>query len=426
MVMPHMSTPLTVDSSRKAGQLADLVEEFWDLELIESLYRDASHTSPNDFRDAFHQRFERRGRLLLTGSARHALKVLLAHAARASRKRRVLLSNFNCRVVRDAVLIAGLAVDTFDFAAPLGQIDWEFVGRTLTDEHLAVVVPHFYGIPTDFAAMVPPARRKGVLIIEDCAHALGASIAGTPAGQLGDAALFSFNYDKPISLAGGGALLINHSAIDIDRYAVEQSPPRRLELLQFRRMKSALLYGRARRERRPLLARIGAKLHVPPYAVPRLPTGIGSLRAAAGMLQLERYEEIRDRRNRNAQMLESALARLAWHVGETVKPAYLKLRVVVTESDAAFAIGECRRCGITIANSNWPMLIDGPDKLHVNAQRAAAFGLDVPVHQNLSHTDIANIARAFATAKAPDWGAVGPGPDPWTPPLNGTRHRNSG
>jgi dTDP-4-amino-4,6-dideoxygalactose transaminase len=408
-----LNTPLARDRPRKIGQTAGLVEEFWDLELIESLYRTDFRTSPNDFRDAFHQRFERRGRLLLTGSARHALRVLLAHAAGGSRKRRVLLSSFNCRVVRDAVLNAALAVDTFDFATPSGQIDWELVGESLTDEHLAVVVPHFYGIPTDFAAMVPAARRKGVLIVEDCAHALGASIAGTRAGQLGDAAVFSFNYDKPISLAGGGALLINHSAVEIDRDAIERYPPRRLELRQFRQLASTLLYGR-RREHPPLWARIGAKLHVPPYAAPGLPSGIGSLRAAAGIWQLQRYDEIRDRRNRNAQRLESALGRLSWHVGDTVKPAYLKLRVVVSRSDAAFVVGECRRYGITIANSNWPKLIEtqGPDNERINAKRAAAFGLDVPVHQNLSRTDIENIATVFATAKAPDWRADGRGPVP--------------
>lgn len=406
-----MNTPLIGDRPRKAGQMAGLVEEFWDLELIESLYRTPSRTSPNDFRDAFHQRFERRGRLLLTGSARHALRVLLAHAAEGSRKRRVLLSSFNCRVVRNAVINAGLAIDTFDFATPSGQIDWELVGRSLTDEHLAVVVPHFYGIPTDFAPMLPAARRKGVLIVEDCAHALGASIAGTRAGQLGDAAVFSFNYDKPISLAGGGALLINHSALEIDGAAIERYPPRRLELRQFRRLASVLLYGRTRRERPPLWARIGAKLHVPPYAAPRLPSGIGSLRAAAGIWQLERYDEIRDRRDRNAQMLESALGRLSWHVGDTVKPAYLKLRVAVSQPDAAFVVAECRRHGITIANSNWPKLIDtqGPDNERINAKHAATFGLDVPVHQNLSRTDIENIAKVFAAAKAPDSGTDGRG-----------------
>jgi dTDP-4-amino-4,6-dideoxygalactose transaminase len=387
---------------RTSGQMADLVEEFWDLELIETLYRD-SRVSPDDFRDAFHQRFERRGQLILTGSARLALRFLLGSAAAKSAKRRVLISSFNCRHVRDAAVKAGLAVDTFDLANPTGQFDWDQVGRSLTDEHLAIVVPHFYGIPTDFSAMTPTARRKGVLIVEDCAHAIGASIAGSPAGQLGDAAVFSFNYDKPISLAGGGSLLINNPAIEIGRSAVEASPSRRQELLQFRRMASTLLYARTQRERRNPWARIGARLQIPPYASPKLPIGIGPLRAAAGIWQLERYEEIRNRRNQNARIINESLRGLGWYIGENVEPAYLKLRVTVSQSDAAVAIEQCRRHGIIIANSNWAKLVDANplDRGRTNAYKAATCGLDVPIHQNLSSKDTENIASAFASATAP-------------------------
>jgi perosamine synthetase len=378
--------------------MVDLVEEYWNLEVIERIYeREAS--VPDDFRDALHQRFDRRGQLLLMGSGRRALTTLLLAAAHGSSRRRVLLSSFNCRVVREAAAKTGLAIDTFDFSASNGRIDWGAIGEMLCDEHLAVVVPHFFGIPTDFRAILPAARRKNVLIFEDCAHALGASIAGTPAGQLGDAAIFSFNYDKPISLAGGGALLINNSAIKIDRESVEAMPPRRVELGQFRQMAAALRYGRKRRERRSLITRIGARLH----AMPRLPAGIGSLRAAVGVWQLERYDEIRKKRDLNARTLAEPLGRLSWHVATNVSPAYLKLRLIVDPDDAARAVRECRQHGISVVNSNWPRLIEATEHEHPHehAHRAATFGLEVPVHQNLSPTHVAQIARAFAAAKVP-------------------------
>jgi len=387
-----------------AGLMKDLVEEFWDLPLVETLHQQGLRKSPDDFRDALHQLLGRRGRLLLTGSARQALRIVLTRAAAGSPKRRVLLAGFNCRVVRDAVRRAGLAVDTFDFATPDGRIDWEAVANRLTGEHLAIVVPHFFGIPTDFTSLLPGARRNGVMIIEDCAHALGAAIAGTTAGLLGDAAVFSFNYDKSISLAGGGALLLNHSAIDIDQDALEAPPPDRVELRQFRQMAAMLRYNRTRRERRPLAAHIGARLHLPPYAPPRLPTGVGSLRAAVGIWQLERYDEVRDHRNRNARILHDSLGHLSWYVAGTVKPAHLKLRVVVSQADGARAVQQCRQHGITIANSNWARLIE-PDEAGnepLNAARAAAFGLEVPVHQNLSRADLEVIASAFVNAQAPD------------------------
>ena len=394
----HSVTPQT-------RRTVDLVEEFWDLEIVEGLYRQCAPAGPNDFRDAFHQLFERRGRLLLTGSARQALRIVLASAASGSHRERVLASSFNCRVVKEAVRSAGLAIDTFDLATPRGQFDWEAIARTFTNQHLAIVVPHFFGIPTDFTAMIPSARRNGVLIVEDCAHTLGAAIGGTPAGLLGDAAVFSFNYDKPISLAGGGALLLNSPAVEIDRATVEVPTAARLELHQFRRLAARLQFGRTRAGRWPLLERIGAKLHVSPYAMPPLPTGIGALRSAVGIWQLERYEAVRRCRDRNAQFLRDSLGQLPWLVATTVTPAHLKLRVTVSPADAAVAVRQCRQQRIVVANSNWPTPItpDGLQDVRVNAYRAATFGLDVPIHQNLSPADLRNIASAFAHVPAPDW-----------------------
>ena len=41
-------------------------------------------------------------------------------------------------------------------------------------------------------------------VIEDCAHALGATYRGQPVGTIGDAALFSFQTLKPLNTYGGG------------------------------------------------------------------------------------------------------------------------------------------------------------------------------------------------------------------------------
>jgi dTDP-4-amino-4,6-dideoxygalactose transaminase len=393
--------PNTDERGSRPDQMIDLVEEYWDLEVIHSLYERKSRTVPDDFRDAFHQRFGSRGQLVLAGSARHALKTLLLNVAQGSPRRRVLLSSFNCRVVKEAVVNAGLAVDTFDFSTANGRIDWQAVAGVLCDEHLAVVVPHFFGIPTDFSAMISAARSKDVLVIEDCAHAIGASISGTAAGLMGDAAVFSFNYDKPISLAGGGALLINNPAIKVDRRTVETMPPRRLELSQFQKMASALQYRRKRRDRRSIMTRIGYKLH----AIPALPVGIGLLRAAVGIWQLERYDEIRKKRDQNARILLESLGHFSWDVAGNVIPAYLKLRIIVDPADAVSAARQCEQYGIFVANSNWPRVIESTEneRPRVHAGRAATCGLEIPVHQNLTPTHIAQIASAFASAKAPSW-----------------------
>ena len=119
--------------------------------------------------------------------------------------------------------------------------------------------------------------------------------------------------------------------------------------------------------------------------------------------QLERYEEVRKKRDSNARTLEEPLARLSWHVGKNVNPAYLKLRLIVDPADAARAVSLCRLHGISVANPNWPRLVKATEHEppHEHAQRAATFGLEIPVHQNLTAAHVAQIASAFAGANAP-------------------------
>jgi dTDP-4-amino-4,6-dideoxygalactose transaminase len=383
--------------------MVDLVEESWRPEEIEEIYERQLAVTPDDFRDALHQRFERRGQLVLTGSARHALGSLLDTLMKRSRKRRVLISSFNCRVVSNAVESAGLEVATYDFSSSNGRIEWDSVARMLTDDHLALIVSHFFGVPTDFRSILSAARAKNVVVIEDCAHSLGGAICGTNAGQVGDAAVFSFNYDKPISLAGGGALLINEPSIKVDRAAVEAMPARNVELRQFRKLVSTLRYRRKPKDNGPLMSRIGSRIH----SLPDLPVGIGALRAAVGVWQLGRYDAIRAVRDKNAKILNDSLGHLSWYVGESVLPAYLKLRILVDSADALSGIRQCREHRIIAANSNWPKIVDSNDnKAHLHAIRAATYGLELPIHQNLMPGDIARIASAFSSADTPAWSAM--------------------
>lgn len=64
---------------------------------------------------------------------------------------------------------------------------------------------HFGGNPQDMGTLVELASSKGVLLIEDCAQALGAKYQGEKVGLLGDYSAFSFI--KNTFALGGGFLL---------------------------------------------------------------------------------------------------------------------------------------------------------------------------------------------------------------------------
>ena len=70
----------------------------------------------------------------------------------------------------------------------------------------AVVVVHYGGYPADMAAIAAAADKRGLVVIEDAAHALGAEIGGVGCGALGDAGCFSFFPNKNITTGEGGAV----------------------------------------------------------------------------------------------------------------------------------------------------------------------------------------------------------------------------
>lgn len=78
------------------------------------------------------------------------------------------------------------------------------VARAITSRTRAVVVLHVFGAPCDITGIGAVALGQGVPLIEDCAHAFGASIDGRPAGTFGIAALFSMEVAKPVATFGGG------------------------------------------------------------------------------------------------------------------------------------------------------------------------------------------------------------------------------
>jgi dTDP-4-amino-4,6-dideoxygalactose transaminase len=85
--------------------------------------------------------------------------------------------------------------------------------RAITDRTRAVVPTHLYGLSCEMDAVLGIARRYGLAVVEDCAHALGATYRGRPLGTLGDASIFSFQTLKPLNTYGGGMAVARDGAL---------------------------------------------------------------------------------------------------------------------------------------------------------------------------------------------------------------------
>jgi dTDP-4-amino-4,6-dideoxygalactose transaminase len=94
-------------------------------------------------------------------------------------------------------------VDPYTHALDPREIDRRITGRTK-----AVLVVHLYGQPAPVDHIVERARAQGLKVLEDCAQAHGAELAGQRVGTFGDAAAFSFYPTKNLGALGdGGAIL---------------------------------------------------------------------------------------------------------------------------------------------------------------------------------------------------------------------------
>ena len=68
----------------------------------------------------------------------------------------------------------------------------------------AVMVQHTFGLPADIEEIKKICDENSLILIEDCAHSLGATYGGKPVGTFGKAAFFSLSRDKVISCVYGG------------------------------------------------------------------------------------------------------------------------------------------------------------------------------------------------------------------------------
>lgn len=121
--------------------------------------------------------------------------------------RDVALPTYVCASLRQAVDLAGGKSRILDVAEGTPNIDLQLLKKSGAG---IAIVPHMFGIPCDIRGL------SGVDVIEDCAHALGAAIAGVPAGLSGRLGVLSFFSTKLMSSGGQGGMVVSKEKALID------------------------------------------------------------------------------------------------------------------------------------------------------------------------------------------------------------------
>jgi dTDP-4-amino-4,6-dideoxygalactose transaminase len=116
----------------------------------------------------------------------------------------VICSAFGYPVVPHLAKSLGYRLKLADCETETLGMDPEALARTITSETRVVIATHLYGIPCRIDEIAEIAHSHGAVLVEDCAHCFGASVAGRRAGSYGRFGYFSFETSKPINTLGGG------------------------------------------------------------------------------------------------------------------------------------------------------------------------------------------------------------------------------
>lgn len=86
------------------------------------------------------------------------------------------------------------------------QIDPAEIDRVMSSRTKAIIAVDYGGHPCRIEEIVEMARARGIAVIEDAAHSLGAAAGTRPVGSIADATAFSFYATKNITTGEGGML----------------------------------------------------------------------------------------------------------------------------------------------------------------------------------------------------------------------------
>ena len=329
-------------------------------------------------------------------------------------------------VVPELARVAGLTVVFADVDPKTFNLDLDSVERLITDKTRAIVPTHLYGLPCDMDRLLAIAGRHNLIVLEDCAHALGATFKGKPVGTFGTGALFSFQTLKPLNCYGGGLALVSDPVVAAKVRAMVDALPWPSE----KRITERLLMGRLQRifmkpwvfsiSLFPVLwvsALIDANpdvffwekirsLHpLPEQYRERFP----NVQAAIGIEALKHLDEWTAQVQANAEYVNSALAGIPG-IQRPLAPAdrthaYYQYCVIGPDGPQRDdLVVRCVRRGIDIETLH----VDVPPNMELfstataeaDGARRAAQAMQIPVHSGLRRDQIERVASTVRTVLA--------------------------
>jgi perosamine synthetase len=125
----------------------------------------------------------------------------------------VIVPNMTFAASINAVLYTGATPVLIEIDKETLNIDVSKIEALITPKTRAIMPVHLYGQACDMNEVMRIANQHNLLVVEDCAEALGSTYEGRPLGAFGDAATFSFYGNKTITTGEGGMVLFRDPVV---------------------------------------------------------------------------------------------------------------------------------------------------------------------------------------------------------------------
>lgn len=146
----------------------------------------------------------------------------------------IILPAFTPYIVAKIPIICGLKPVFVDIDPNTRNIDTSEIEKKITKNTKIIFIVYLYGFPIDIEKIAKIAKKHNILLIEDCAQALGARYKNKNVGNLGDINIFSFGERKTLNTYGGGMIVTNNDLLqqrirkEIDKYPY----PKKIEIIK--------------------------------------------------------------------------------------------------------------------------------------------------------------------------------------------------
>jgi dTDP-4-amino-4,6-dideoxygalactose transaminase len=181
------------------------------LEVLESGVWGGYNKKVTEFEEAF-ARFHETKFGITAANGTVTLEAALS-AAGIGRGDEVIVPPISFISTASAVVRVGAVPVFVDIDQTTYNLDPARLSEAITPRTRALIPVHFAGQPADMDAILKIADQNNLLVIEDAAHAHGASWRGQRVGSFGDFGSFSFQQSKVMTSGEGGILTTNDAAL---------------------------------------------------------------------------------------------------------------------------------------------------------------------------------------------------------------------